>query len=83
MSCRTHHDLRRAYGEAVETLRSAMLILGDAAGAPDEPEVFATAQAQVVLQRNKCESLLKALKTHLQQHQCASQAAAWTATHQL
>lgn len=81
-SCQTHRDLRSAYGEAVETLRSAMLILGDAAGFPDEPEIYTAAQEQVVLERGKCESLLKALKLHLNQHQCApARTTAWTATH--
>jgi hypothetical protein len=78
-SCQTHRDLRNAYGEAVETLRSALLVLGDAAGFPNEPEVYAAAQEQVTLERTKCESLLKALKAHLNQHQCApSRGAAWT-----
>jgi len=64
----------------VETLRSALLVLGDAAGFPDEPEVCAAAQEQVVLERTKCESLLKALKSHLGQHRCAStRRAEWTA----
>ena len=80
-SCQTHRDLRSAYGEAVETLRSALLVLGDAAGFPDEPEVLAAAQEQVALERTKCESLLKALKAHLSQHQCAAtRGVAWTAT---
>ena len=79
-NCQTHRDLRIAYGEAVETLRSAMQVLGDAAGFPDEPEVWAAAQEQVVLERNRCESLLKALKAHLKQHQCApARAVAWMA----
>ena len=75
-SCQTHRDLRSAYGEAVETLRSALLVLGDAAGFPDEPEVCAAAQEQAALERTRCESLLKALKAHLGQHQCASVRAA-------
>ncbi len=80
ISCQTHRDLRSAYGEAVETLRSAMLVLGDAAGLADEPEVYAGAQEQVNLERTRCESLLKALKAHLSQHQCApARNAAWTA----
>ena len=79
-SCQTHRDLRSAYGEAVETLRSALLVLGDAAGFPNEPEVSAAAQEQVALERTKCESLLKALKTHVNQHQCAQpRGVAWTA----
>jgi len=79
--CQTHRDLRSAYGEAVETLRSALLVLGDAAGYPDEPEVCAAAQERVTLERTRCESLFKALKAHLSQHQCAPvRTAAWTAT---
>ena len=70
-----------SYGEAVETIRSALLVLGDAAGYPDRPEVCAAAQGQVTLERSKCESLLKALKAHLSQHQCAPmRTTAWTAT---
>jgi len=65
----------------VETLRSALLVLGDAAGYPDEPEVCAAAQERVTLERTRCESLFKALKAHLSQHQCAPvRTAAWTAT---
>ena len=75
ISCQTHRDLRSAYGEAVETLRSALLVLGDAAGFPDEPEVYAAAQEQLTLERTRCESLLKALKVHLSQHQCAMRSA--------
>jgi hypothetical protein len=45
-SCQTHRDLRSAYGEAVETLRSALLVLGDAAGYPNEPEVSAEARSR-------------------------------------
>ena len=78
ISCQTHRDLRNAYGEAVETLRSALLVLGDAAGYPDRPEVCAAAQGQVTLERTKCESLLKALKAHLNQHQCAVRSAVRT-----
>ena len=79
-SCQTHRDLRSAYGEAVETLRSALLVLGDAAGFPNEPEVCAAAQEQVTLERTRCETLLKALKAHLNQHQCgSSRGGAWTA----
>jgi len=83
MSCQTHKDLRRAYGEAVETLRSAMLILADAASYPDEPEIYTTAQDQVAFQRSKCESVLKAIKTHMHQHQCATHNAEWIAPHNL
>ncbi|HSR06886.1 MAG TPA: hypothetical protein VLM42_07035 [Bryobacteraceae bacterium] len=47
----------------METFRSALLVLGDAAGFPNEPEVCAAAQEQVALERTKCEFLLKALKS--------------------
>ena len=77
-SCQTHNDLRQAYGEAVETLRNAMLIAGEAAGYTDEPQVYTSAQEQVAFQRVKCETLLKTLKTHVSQHQCAVHAPAWS-----
>ena len=47
-SCQPHRDLRSAYDEAVETLRSALLVLVGAAGFPNEPEVCAAAQEQAM-----------------------------------
>jgi len=58
-----------------------MLTLAEAADFSDEPEVYHAAQDQVAFERGKCESLLKALRTHVNRHQCIERNATRTATH--
>ena len=81
MDCETHRDLRRAYEDAVDTLRLLMRAQVDAAGTPGEPHLFKSAHDQVIYQQGKCDSLLKVLKTHVTQHGCAAHTEMWTATH--
>jgi len=70
--CQTQADLLRAYTEAVENLRVAVLALGDVARRPEEAAVYGAAQGHVDYQRSQCESILKALRRHLGQHGCVS-----------
>jgi hypothetical protein len=63
----------QAYAEAVAKLNTLLLRLGDAAAG--EPRSYHATQEQVTFQRGKCESLLKALATHVRHHECNAQAA--------